>query len=50
MVLEVAVTGNCDAIVTFNERDFGEVRDQFGIQVVTPVEFLQRIGETPWAR
>jgi len=50
MVLEVAVTGGCDAIITFNDRDFAEVGDRFGIEIATPVEFLKRIGEAPWAR
>lgn len=44
MVLEVAVTGQCSSIVTFNKRDFKNV-GQFGLQVVTPREFLQEIGE-----
>ena len=44
MVLELAVTANCDTIVTFNKRDFGDV-DEFGIMVLTPQEFLKEIGE-----
>ena len=43
MVLEVAVSGMCDYIVTFNQRDFVGV-EQFGLTVVTPGEFLKRIG------
>jgi putative PIN family toxin of toxin-antitoxin system len=46
MVLELAVAGGCDFIVTFNGRDFRGARD-FGIQVVTPREFLHAIGELP---
>jgi hypothetical protein len=33
-------------IVTFIKRDF-PVAALFGIQVVTPKEFLQKIGELP---
>jgi putative PIN family toxin of toxin-antitoxin system len=43
MVLEVAVAGQCDCIVTYNVRDFVHVHDTFGIQIVTAREFLQMI-------
>ncbi|MBE2236356.1 MAG: putative toxin-antitoxin system toxin component, PIN family [Caldilineaceae bacterium] len=43
MVLELAVKANCDYIVTFNKRHFGLVH-QFGLQAVTPREFLTKIG------
>jgi putative PIN family toxin of toxin-antitoxin system len=42
MVLELAVAANCSAIVTFNARDFVGV-DQFGLEVLTPYEFLMRL-------
>jgi putative PIN family toxin of toxin-antitoxin system len=38
-VLELAVEANCSHIVTFNVRDFGPA-STFGVQVVTPVQFL----------
>jgi predicted nucleic acid-binding protein len=44
-VLELAVSGDCEFIVTYNLRDF-QGADQFGISVVTPVEFLAIIEET----
>ncbi len=44
MVLELAVAGGCDAIVTFNRRDFAGA-ERFGIQIVSPSEFLHQIGE-----
>lgn len=44
MVLELAVAGRCDAIVSFNAKDF-KPATQFGIHVVTPREFLVAIGE-----
>jgi putative PIN family toxin of toxin-antitoxin system len=44
MVLELAVAGGCDFIVTYNQRDFiGSA--EFGIGVLTPKEFLHRIGD-----
>jgi predicted nucleic acid-binding protein len=43
MVLEVAVHGACDAIVTFNVDDFRGA-ESFGIKVVRPQEFLKLIG------
>ncbi|HFD39326.1 MAG TPA: putative toxin-antitoxin system toxin component, PIN family [Anaerolineae bacterium] len=46
MVLELAVTAGCDFIVTFNKKDFVGA-ERFGIRVVTPQEFLARIGELP---
>jgi len=44
MVLELAVTANCDFIITYNKKDFQGV-DRFGIDLLTPKEFLQKIGE-----
>jgi putative PIN family toxin of toxin-antitoxin system len=46
MVLEVAVSGRCDFLVTYNARDFAGAA-QFGIRVVTAREFLREIGELP---
>jgi putative PIN family toxin of toxin-antitoxin system len=43
-ILELAVEGGCDYIVTFNVRDFAGV-EKFGIEVITPQEFLRRLGE-----
>ena len=45
-ILELAFEAGCDYIVTYNLRDFSGV-ERLGIQVVTPVQFLQRIGELP---
>jgi putative PIN family toxin of toxin-antitoxin system len=42
MVLETAVNGSADIIVTFNTRDFGDVPGRFGIEVCRPGEFLRR--------
>ena len=43
MVLETAVNGNADAIVTFNRQDFAAVRDKFQCAVILPVEALAKI-------
>jgi predicted nucleic acid-binding protein len=38
MVLEAAVNGRADSIITFNRRDFGPAVEQFGIAVMSPGE------------
>ena len=43
MVLEAAVNGRTDLLVTFNERDYGTVPERFGIQVTTPRRAMERI-------
>ena len=43
MVLELAVEAQCDYIVTFNRKDFAG-SEKFGITVLTPQEFLRKIG------
>ena len=44
MVLELAVAGHCDCIVTHNGKDFeGGIR--FGIEVISARNFLRSIGE-----
>jgi putative PIN family toxin of toxin-antitoxin system len=45
MVLETAVNGRADAIVTFNVRDFAKVPENFGIAVFRPGEALRRIKQ-----
>lgn len=45
MVLEVAVNSQAEAIVTFNPKDFKGVEEKFDIQILSPKEFLIRIGE-----
>jgi predicted nucleic acid-binding protein len=44
LVLEAAVNGQAAAIVTFNQRDFGEMPATFGIEVLSPAEMLRRIN------
>jgi len=43
MVLETAVNGQADALVTFNLRDYKNVPSGFGIEVMVPAEALRRI-------
>lgn len=44
LVLDAAVNGTADAIVTFNRRDFGTVPAEFGIDVLLPREALTRLS------
>ena len=41
MVLEAAVNGRADALVSFNRRDFGEAPARFGVVLATPGQFLR---------
>lgn len=43
MVLEVAVNGGADAIVTFNLRDYGTVPEKFNIEVIIPAIAIRRV-------
>lgn len=43
MVLEAAVNGHADAIVTNNIKDFARVSQKFNIQVLSPVEMLRKV-------
>jgi predicted nucleic acid-binding protein len=43
LVLEAAVNGHAEAIVTFNLRDFGDVPRRFGIELPMPAEALRKI-------
>jgi predicted nucleic acid-binding protein len=43
MVLELAVQAKCPYIISFNKRDFPNV-DMFGVQILSPQEFLKLIG------
>ena len=46
MLLELAVKAGCQFIVTYNSRDFAGI-ERFGLQAVTPAEFLKLIGNPP---
>ena len=42
-VLEVAVAAGCEAIVTYNKRDFKGI-ERFGLRILDPRELLSEIG------
>jgi predicted nucleic acid-binding protein len=44
MVLEAAINGHAEAIVTFNRADFERSAKLFGIAVLSPSEGLERVG------
>ncbi len=44
MILELALNSGSDYIVTYNKKDFKGV-EIFGVDVLTPKEFLEKIGE-----
>jgi predicted nucleic acid-binding protein len=43
MVLEAAINGQAEAIVTHNRRDFERAAKRFGIEVLSPAELLEKI-------
>ena len=45
MVLEAAVNGRADGLVTFNRRDFGTAPERFGVAILLPREALARINQ-----
>ena len=44
MVLDAAINGAADALVTFNRQDFGQVPGRFGIALLLPQEALRRLS------
>lgn len=45
MVLETALSGHADLLVTYNLRDFEPTASDLGISVVTPRDALRQIKE-----
>lgn len=43
LVLEAAINGRAEAIVTFNRRDFGTAPTRFGVGILLPAEALRRV-------
>jgi putative PIN family toxin of toxin-antitoxin system len=41
MVLETAVNGDADVLVTFNQRDFAEVAKRFSVRVCLPAQAVR---------
>jgi len=44
LVLETAVNGRADALVTFNRRHFEAAAGQFGLEILPPADALRRLG------
>jgi len=44
LILELAVESESDYIITYNKKDFVNIA-KFGLQALTPKEFLEKIGE-----
>ena len=45
MVLEAAINGPADALVTYNIRDFAPAGGRFGVLVRSPAELLKRVRD-----
>lgn len=45
MVLEAAVSGQADVIVTFNTRDFVPLAEHFHLRVMKPSDFLKELRD-----
>jgi putative PIN family toxin of toxin-antitoxin system len=43
LILELAVAARCEAIVTYNVRDFMGAK-QFGVAILEPAAFLRQVG------
>lgn len=43
MVLDTAVNGSADGLVTFNRGDFGEIAADFGVAVMLPAEAWKNV-------
>lgn len=43
MVLEAAINGHADALVTHNIRDFDPAKHLFGVRILKPSELLQEL-------
>ena len=43
MVLEAAMNGQAEAIVTHNRRDFEPAAERFGVEVLSPAELLEQL-------
>jgi putative PIN family toxin of toxin-antitoxin system len=44
MVLEAAINGDADALVTYNVADFAVAADRFGIPILRPADVLKRMN------
>lgn len=44
MILELAFEAGCEYIITYNLKDFKD-SEQFGVEALTPKQFLKKLGE-----
>jgi predicted nucleic acid-binding protein len=44
MVLDAAVNGRADALISFSRRDFGDAPERFGVVLATPCQFLRSLA------
>jgi putative PIN family toxin of toxin-antitoxin system len=42
-VLELAVAAEAEVIITYNKKDFEGVKKDFGIEILTPCEYLKQM-------
>ena len=45
MVLEAAINGSADALVTYNIGDFAQAGERFGIPILRPGELLKKVNK-----
>jgi predicted nucleic acid-binding protein len=45
MVLEAAINGEVDTLVTFNAKDFGDVPGHFGLELLSPRDVIMRMRQ-----
>lgn len=45
MVLETALNGSADALVTFNTKDFADAAARFALKLITPSECIRLTGD-----
>ena len=45
MVLETALNSRADALVTFNRADFETACAKLGVELFSPSQFLEKLGE-----
>jgi predicted nucleic acid-binding protein len=43
MVLEAAINGEADAVVTYNIADFAEAAERFETSIMRPAELLRKV-------
>lgn len=45
LVLETAVSGKAESIITFNTKDFKNVQNTFGIKILTPKQYFTSLEQ-----